>query len=386
MKNFLLLLILFLAGVVIFATRGVKKNEINAPFTLEKENSTENITTKSEAPLTSIIAEGLDTPWAIAFLPDGAMLVTERPGRVRYIDKDGKLASEPVAVLSQVEEIGEGGLLGIALHYNFSANKYVYFYYTFSGKGQDTLNRVVRMKYQNNKLIGEEIIVDNIPGNFNHNGGRIKFGPDNNLYITTGDAQNPTQAQDTASLAGKILRVSDTGRAASGNRFNSAQDKLFSNLVYSYGHRNPQGITWDKEGRLWSTEHGRSGIQSGLDELNHIEEGLNYGWPVIQGDQKREGMVAPIANSGSTTWAPAGAAFVGGSLFFAGLRGEALYQTIITKGNVSIKEYFKGEFGRIREVIKGPDEMLYLSTSNKDGRGSPNERDDKIIRINPKKL
>ena len=378
MKKFLLLLILFLAGVVIFATRGVKKNEINAPFTLEKENSTENITTKSEAPLTSIIAEGLDTPWAIAFLPDGAMLVTERPGRVRYIDKDGKLASEPVAVLSQVEEIGEGGLLGIALHYNFSSNRYVYFYYTFSGKGEDTLNRVARMKYQNNKLIGEEIIVDNIPGNFNHNGGRIKFGPDNNLYITTGDAQNPTQAQDAASLAGKILRVSDTGRAVSSNSFN--------NLVYSYGHRNPQGIDWDKTERLWSTEHGRSGIQSGLDELNIIEPGKNYGWPVIQGEQKREGMVTPIADSGSTTWAPAGAAFVGDSLFFGGLRGETLYEAVINGDNVTIKEHFKREFGRIREVIKGPDEMLYLSTSNKDGRGSPNEGDDKIIRINPKKL
>ena len=229
MKKFLFLLIVFLIGAAIYVNRGEKKTSVITPESRKKP--TVNNETITEAPLTTIIAEGLDTPWAIAFLPDGAMLVTERPGRVRYIDQDGKLASEPVAALSQVKEIGEGGLLGIVPHPdfakatsgkpNFSSNKYVYFYYTFSGKGEDTLNRVVRMKYEKNKLSAEEIIVDNIPGNFNHNGGRIKFGPDKNLYITTGDAQDPSRAQDKSSLAGKILRGTDTSKAVQGGHFNN---------------------------------------------------------------------------------------------------------------------------------------------------------------------
>lgn len=369
-------MIVFLAGAVIFANRGVKKNKTDSPVSLERPS--ENKTTKSEAPLTTIIAEGLDTPWATAFLPDGVILVTERLGNVRLIDKNKKLQSEPVAQLSQVKEIGEGGLLGMALHPDFSSNNYVYFYYTFNGEFNNTFNRVVRMKYENKKLSEEDIIVDNIPGNFNHNGGRIKFGPDKNLYITTGDSQNPSLAQDTNSLAGKILRVTDTGKPSPGNPF--------GNLIYSFGHRNPQGIDWDKSGNLWSTEHGRSGIQSGLDELNIIEAGKNYGWPEIQGDQEKSGMVTPVVNSGSTTWAPAGAAFVGDSLFFAGLRGQTLYQALINDKNVSIKEFFKGQFGRLREVVVGPDNMLYVTTSNRDGRGNPSSTDDRIIRVNPKKL
>ncbi|MBI4226003.1 PQQ-dependent sugar dehydrogenase [Candidatus Roizmanbacteria bacterium] len=372
MKNFfLLILILILAAF--FLTKNVKKNKSTSIIpsqipSLEKGE-------ESEVSLVTTIAEGLDTPWAIAFLPDGDMLVTERPGRVRYIDKKGELAQEPVATLDQVKEIGEGGLLGIALHPNFSSNKYVYFYYTFSGKGEDTLNRVVRMKYENDKLSGEEIIVDNIPGNFNHNGGRIKFGPDKNLYITTGDAQNPSHAQDKASLAGKILRVTDTGKLVS--------DSPFNNLTYSYGHRNPQGIDWDKTGRLWSTEHG----SSRFDELNLIERGKNYGWPDIRGDQEQSGMVKPMIHSGAIiTWAPAGAAFVDESLFFAGLRGQTLYQAVINGDNVTIKEHFKGQFGRLREVIMGPDKMLYITTSNQDGRGNPDPTDDRVIRVNPNKL
>lgn len=395
MKKFLLLSFLLLAGAVIFANRGVKKNETNRPAIPEKTPA--NNTKKSEAPLTTIIAEGLDTPWAIAFLPEGDMLATERPGKVRYIDENGKLALEPIA-LDQVKEIGEGGLLGIALHPDFAAssaevvsatkaekaspgrpdfssNRFVYFYYTFSNNGQDTLNRVVRMKYENNKLSGEEIIVDNIPGNFNHNGGRIKFGPDKNLYITTGDAQDPSRSQDKSSLAGKILRVTDTGKSLSDNPFN--------NLTYSYGHRNPQGIDWGKDGNLWATEHG----SSRFDELNIIEIGKNYGWPEIQGDEKQAGMVAPVINSGpASTWAPAGAAFIGDSLFFGGLRGQTLYEAVIEGDNVTIKEHFKGEFGRIREVIKGPDGMLYITTSNRDGRGNPISSDDRVIKVNPNKL
>lgn len=320
---------------------------------------------------TEVIAENLDTPWGIVFLPDNSILVTERVGRVRLVDNKGNLQQEPVATLSQVKEIGEGGLLGIALHPDFSKNAKVFLYYTYSSSGGNTLNRVVSMVYDGS-LKDEQIIVDRIPGASNHNGGRIKFGPDGFLYITTGDAENPSQAQDINALGGKILRVTDEGKPAPGNPFN--------NLVYSYGHRNPQGLAWDSEGRLWATEHG----PSNLDELNLIEPGKNYGWPTVRGSEERSGMVTPVINSGpDKTWAPAGAAFWQGSIYFGGLRGQTLFQAVIDQSPVSIKEHFKNEFGRIREVLVGPDNMLYITTSNRDGRGTPNPSDDRIIKINP---
>lgn len=337
--------------------------------------STKNptIVSPNGIPQVSVIAQNLDTPWAIAFLPQGDMLVTQRPGRVSHIDQNGVLDPNPINI-DNVVEMGEGGLLGIALHPNFSQNHYIYLYYTYYGSGDNTRNRVVRMTYENNTLGNQEIIVDNIPGASNHNGGRIKFGPDNFLYITTGDAQDPSLAQNTNTFAGKILRVTDEGEAAAGNPFN--------NLVFSYGHRNPQGLAWDTEGNLWSTEHGRSGIQSGLDEINLINAGNNYGWPDIEGDKTAPQMITPVRNSGNTTWAPAGAAFIDNSLFFAGLRGSTLYEAIIENGQVKeIKEHFNGQFGRLREVIVGPDKMLYITTSNKDGRGIPQTGDDKVIRM-----
>lgn len=314
-----------------------------------------------------VIAQNLEIPWGLAFLPDRSILFTERPGRVRMIDKDGNLLSTPLATISEVKHIGEGGLLGIAVHPDFINNKYIYLYYTYSGSGDNTLNRVARFKFEEGKLEEEQIIADNIPGAVNHNGGRIKFGPDNFLYITTGDAQNPSQAQDRNSLAGKILQVRDEGKVE----------------IYSFGHRNPQGLAWDNQSRLWATEHG----PSTRDELNLIEIGKNYGWPTIQGDEKKEDTEAPIINSGSnTTWAPAGAAFYQGSIFFGGLRGETLYEAVITGDSVKLKEHLKGQFGRIRDVVLGPDNMLYISTSNRDGRGEPKKNDDKIIRVNPLKI
>lgn len=310
-----------------------------------------------------VIAENLNIPWEVAFLPfdfaqgeHGEILVTERPGNLLLIKKKQKIS------IKGVKPIGEGGLLGIAIHPDFKNNQYVYLYYTYSNTGDDTLNRVVRFQLKNSKLINEQVIVNAIPGAVNHNGGRIKFGPDSFLYITTGDAQNPSLAQDKNSLAGKILRVTDEGKVE----------------VYSYGHRNPQGLTWDNQGRLWATEHG----PQAMDELNLIEKGKNYGWPVIQGDEKREGMVSSVIQSGSdVTWAPAGAAYLGGSIFFGGLRGEALFKyNIVDK---SLKKYFSGEFGRIRAVVLSPNGYLYITTSNTDGRGNPKEGDDKLIKINP---
>lgn len=330
-------------------------------------------------PRVSVFATGLEVPWAIDFLPGGDLLVTEREGRVRLVSKDGQVRPEPVVTIESVKQIGEGGLHGIVLHPEYEENKFVYLYYTYSGSVNSTMNRVVRFSYDGNRLSSEKFIVDGIPGAANHDGGRIKFGPDKFLYITTGDAQNSSLAQDTNSLAGKILRVTDDGSPAPGNPY--------GNRVYSYGHRNPQGIAWDDQDRLWQTEHGPSGTETGNDEFNRIEIGKNYGWPEIRGRETRSGMVTPLLESGrSDTWAPAGLAYVNGSFFFAGLRAVALYQVVNPGGTPRLETHFKSEYGRLREVIVGPDGMLYVTTSNRDGRGNPKSGDDKILRINPDKL
>lgn len=315
-------------------------------------------------PNQTVVAENLSIPWDIAFLPEGGMLVTERPGTLLLIE-NGAAKKIPIP---EAEHAGEGGLLGIALDPNFAANRFLYLYLTVR-EGSGLLNRVARYEFRANELSDSRIIVDNIPGAQYHDGGRIRFGPDGLLYITTGDAGNTQNAQNKNSLAGKILRVRDDGKVE----------------VYSYGHRNPQGITWDEQGRLWVTEHGRSGVASGLDELNVIREGANYGWPESQGDSVAEGTVGPAIHSGSSaTWAPASALYWDKSIFFGGLRGETLYEAVLDGGRVKeLKKHFAGEYGRLRTVVLGPDGMFYLTTSNRDGRGSINAGDDKIIRINP---
>lgn len=379
MKRITILIVLLIVLLLSFATYQFSWFIFPAaPTNKSKSVSNKPIPTTLNVPKVTVIADQLDTPWAIAFLPDSSMLVTERTGRVRLITADGTLQNKPVATISEVKEIGEGGMLGITLHPDFADNHFVYIYYTYSANDNDTQNRVIRMTYEQQTLTKPRIIVDAIPGALNHNGGRIKFGPDGFLYIATGDAQNPSQAQNTQSLAGKILRVSDTGQAVSGNPFN--------NRVYSYGHRNVQGLTWDASGQLWATEHGRSGVLSGLDEINKIEKGANYGWPTIQGNETQNGMESPYANSGNTTWAPSGLAFLDGSLYFGGLRGQSLYRLTLTHANEQIVAFLTGEFGRMRDVVVGSNNMLYITTSNRDGRGNPTSTDDKIIRVNPQKL
>lgn len=318
-----------------------------------------------------IIAENLQIPWELEFLPDGDILVTERPGNLRRIGKDGK-----VYKIGGVEAVGEGGLMGLTLHPKFSENNWIYLYLTTKSDG-DLKNQVVRYKLENDKLSDKIIVLDNIPGAAIHDGGRIAFGPDGFLYITTGDSGNSDLAQDKKSLAGKILRVKDDWIIPA--------DNPFGNAVYSYGHRNSQGLAWDNIGRLWATEHGRSGASSGYDELNLIEIGKNYGWPEIQGTEIKSGTEAPIVQSGpDETWAPAGMAFTKGSLFFGGLRGESLYEAkTVSDKKVDLKVHFREDFGRIRAVKIGPDGYIYLTTSNTDGRGDPKSGDDKIIRINP---
>jgi glucose/arabinose dehydrogenase len=327
--------------------------------------------TDFETYMVDVAAHGLFVPWDVATLPDGDMLVPERSGYLRRIGKNPAVLTVP-SVLSS----GEGGLMGLALHPTFAENNFIYLYYTASENGQK--NRVARFRLDGNQLTEQTIIIDNIPSAIYHDGGRIAFGPDGMLYITTGDANSAALAQDLASLAGKTLRLTPDGDIPADNPYASA--------VWSYGHRNSQGIAWDNLGRMWQTEHGRSGALSGFDELNHVEKGKNYGWPIIQGNETRAGMVTPVLNSGANeTWAPAGTAFINGSLYFGGLLGSSLYQVRFDAfGNIKdLKTHFKGKFGRLRAVVAAPDGSLYISTSNRDGRGTPNTDDDKILRIYP---
>ena len=384
MKTIISLLIgVVIITLILVGFASYQSSQPQSKRTLKPSATTPLPSTSASNPVTTI-ATGMTAPWALAFLPDGDLLATERDGTVRIIRKNAGLDDAPLLMIDDVKQIGEGGLMGIALHPNYPQKPYVYFQYTYDQGIINTANRVVRYTFKDDKFSDRRIIVDAIPGASNHDGGRIKFGPDGNLYITTGDSEEPSLAQDKNSLAGKILRVTDEGEPSPGNPFINAGGNP---LVYSYGHRNPQGIAWNTTGQLWETEHGRS-APTGLDEINLIESGKNYGWPTIQGNETRPGMVTPVRNSGpTTTWAPSGAAFIDNSFFYAGLRGQTLYEAVINNNQVTeLKEHFKGEFGRIREVIVGPDGMLYITTSNRDDRGQPGSEDDRVIRVDPENL
>lgn len=338
--------------------------------------------TASASPVPSALqtlADNLDIPWEVQWLPDGSLVTTQRPGTLLQITASGTRTT--IQLPTPVTQVSESGLLGLTLHPNFAQNQFLYLYFTLRSSQGTLINRVARYQLANNQLTSETTILDNIPaGNF-HDGGRIKFGPDGLLYIATGDAGQENLAQDRTSLAGKILRLRDDGTVPADNPFSNSP-------MYSYGHRNVQGLAWDNAGNLWATEHGRSGLQSGLDELNLIKPGQNYGWPTTEGDETAPDLTPPVIQSGaSETWAPSGAAFLNGSIFFAGLRGETLYEAKLDPPRVGeLKRHFTGQFGRLRDVVVGPDSALYILTNNTDGRGEPRSGDDKLIRIDPATL
>lgn len=325
---------------------------------------------------------GLVIPWEMRFLPDGRIFVTERPGRVRVVE-NGQLRPEPVATIPDVAHEGEGGLLGLALDPDFAANHWVYLYYTYPAGG-GLANKVVRYTETNNTLVDPVVILDGIPAASIHDGGRIAFGPDGKLYVTTGDAAVPELAQDLGSLAGKILRINPDGSIPPDNPFPGSP-------VYSYGHRNPEGLAWQPgTDALYSTEHG----PSGHDEVNLIQPGANYGWPAMRGTEgPSNGYTPPVIESGGNTWAPAGATFVEGttfpqwtgSLLFGSLRGTTLWRLDIPGGSSppALEPIISDDYGRLRDVVEGPDGNLYILTSNRDGRGSPADDDDRILRIVP---
>ena len=334
------------------------------------------------------VASHLEIPWSIAFANDGRIFFTERTGNIRLIDKDGKPVEEPVGKIN-VAAIGEGGLLGIVLDPNFEKNHFIYVYYTYS----DFLklyNKLSRFTEKDNKISDEQVILDKIPASSIHDGGRIKFGPDERLYIGVGDVSDRDSAQDTDILSGKILRINPDGSIPSDNPFPNSP-------VYSYGNRNPQGIDWDPiTGKLVETEHGPSGEMglSAHDEINVIEAGKNYGWPKAIGNPNDPNFVDPIFQTGDSTWAPSGSTFYSndkipewkGKYLVATLRGTRLEVFRLDVDNnkvVSSESMFDGIYGRLRDVEQSPDGYLYLLTSNRDGRGSPSADDDRILKIVP---
>lgn len=338
------------------------------------------------------IIGNIEVPWSIVWTPDGRMFFTEREGRVR-VYQNGKLRPAPLFTVPDVEPSGESGLMSIALHPQFASNHLLYLSYAFKAADGQRV-RVVRYRESPTGLTDRTVIVENIPAAQNHAGCRLRFGPDNKLYITTGDATERELAQRLDSLAGKILRVNDDGTIPADNPFVGQQNARPE--IWSYGHRNGQGIDWQPGTNfLFETEHGPSGFDGpgGGDEVNIIDKGKNYGWPVIHHTQTRAGMEAALLEY-TPACAPASGVFYRGAVFpqfrgnffFGCLRGTRLIRVVLDGRRVVRQEnLLEGKYGRIRDVAEGPDGYLYFSTSNRDGRGSPAPDDDRIIRLVPLK-
>lgn len=310
------------------------------------------------------VIDNLNVPWAIDFLPDGRMIFTERIGLVKMYDgKDVLLLGE-----LPIKEVSESGLLGVASHPNFDSEPYIYVYYTKT----NVKNRLSRFTFADNKLADEQVLIDDIEGARFHDGGRLKFGPDGKLYLTTGDATVRELSQDLSSLNGKTLRINPDGSIPSDNPFPGS-------YVYSYGHRNSQGIAWHPEtGLMYQSEHG----QTANDEINIVLPGKNYGWPNTECTESSPSVENPIRCFSEFTLAPGDLAFVGNDLYVVGLRGAQLRKlTLDNDGKTILKEEIViDSLGRLRDVVYH-DGYLYVTTSNRDGRGIPKEDDDKIVRI-----
>jgi aldose sugar dehydrogenase len=329
--------------------------------------------------------EYLEVPWSIVFTSPTRILVTERPGRLRIIE-NGKLADKPLRDFPETSNNSEEGLMGLCLDPDYASNKYIYISYAYEKDG-DLSVRIVRFKDNGDNLSDDKTIFDNIPAARFHAGCRIKFGPDKKLYITTGDAGDRQFAQDLNKLHGKILRINSDGTIPSDNPFTNSP-------VWSYGHRNPQGIDWFGETNImWSTEHGPSGFDGpgGGDEVNVIEKGKNYGWPVVSHTDSKEGMVSPLLVF-TPAEAPASGMFYKSdkiqefknNFFFGCLRGNGIMRVVVDEKDPAKSVSFEKiatTYGRIRDITEGPDGYIYFSSSNKDGRGSPKDGDDKIYRI-----
>jgi len=348
-----------------------------------QEQLTRQVENQTDLPYrVEVAADHLDVPWEMDVAKDGRIFIAERSGRVRVM-VDDQLLPEPVINLAEdIHQEAESGLLGLVMDPNFEQNRYLYVYHTYDKNGV-LYNRVLRLKEQNNRATVDRILLDGLGGETsgNHNGGRIKIGPDGKLYVTMGEQYQPELAQDPNVRSGKILRINLDGSIP-------ADNPVAGSPMYSMGHRNPQGLAWHPEtGRLYASEHG----QSAHDEINLIEAGANYGWPVIEGDEtsaEHPAFKTSIIHSGDETWAPSGITFVSqgpwkGQLLVANLRGQqVLSMTLDASGEkvANVQSLFRN-YGRIRNVYEAPGGVLYFMTNNRDGRGNPQEGDDKLIRL-----
>jgi glucose/arabinose dehydrogenase len=281
---------------------------------------------------TEILAQNLEVPWAMAFLPDDRLIFTERGGKVSILEgKNTKTVGN-----IKVTQNGESGLLGIAVDPQFNQNHYIYLYYTLGN-----YNRISRFELGDN-LTSEKVLLDQIPAAQIHNGGRLKFGPDGKIYATTGESGNSNLAQDITSLGGKILRLNPDGTIPS--------DNPFGNYVYSYGHRDPQGIAWSPDGTMYESEHGNTRN----DEINIIIPGGNYGWPLYEGNDTASGFIKPLRAYTEFTLAPSGMAFYQNTLYVAGLRGSQLRKITLSTDGKSVmgEKALFADLGRIREAVE----------------------------------
>lgn len=307
---------------------------------------------------TQAIASGLDTPWSINKIKD-EFYISERPGTVAHVDGTGEVTHQPVEFSDSLSNAAEAGFLGFVLAEDFEDTAQAYGYYVYERDG-NSYNKIARFQLDNGIWKETDVLLEGIPTGNVHHGGRLEIGPDGALYATVGDASEPDLAQDMGSVNGKILRLND--------------DDEF--LIYSSGHRNPQGIAWDS-GTMYASEHG----QSANDEINIIEEGNNYGWPIIEGTEEQDGLETPFYTTGSDdTWAPSGIDVMDGLLYVAALRGTALQIIDLESGEVV--DSIEG-FGRIRDVYTDGEDVYFI-TNNTDGRGTPSEGDDKLYRLSQK--
>lgn len=309
------------------------------------------------------VLSGLDYPWDID-AAGGAIYVTEKAGTLGVLDGED-FARLPVETNAPILDDRGGGLMGLALAPDFAeTGRAVVYHHT--GTPEARTNRVIEIERQDDAWVETRVLIEGIPGHPLYNGGRVAFGPDGMLYVTTGWTENRERPQDPESLAGKILRLTPDGAVPEDN-------PVAGSPVYSLGHRNPQGIAWNGEGQLFAAEHG----QSGHDEVNRIEAGANYGWPLIQGDETAEGMLTPLAHSGGSTWAPSGLAWDGERLLLAGLRTQGVLE-IGTDGSADVAVPV-GE--RIRDVLVTDDGIYAITTNRSPRREGPSE--DRLIRVVP---